>query len=416
MPAIVGAARGARLDAAAEGLLEPRAGGVRPRAPNRRRSPSTCRRRVPRKLAAIVPSQPDGRRPSRSRSLTPTMRSAGSASSSFAARTSTAANGSRVLETAMHIDILDDPAVPVLRRTARAGRRRCSIAAIGDEIHDGILGCHCCIFPVVDGIPVLHLQPAASHAREHIEAGTAGARAAGDGRPRRRGAGASVRGGGRVADRRPTRTSSRRSDRASRAATSSIASPIRPSSWPTPSSAPWRGTVLRAGGRAARHLRRFGTPDAIAHRLSRRRRRCWPTCSSRRSGWRGASRRLAAKPSAATATRRCRSRAARSASRCAPTRSCTSGPSGSSSARCSARSTGSPHARPSLINHTHNQLAWSPSHGQPLRRRATATCSRRRQPRVFGEARLFADVVDRRSARPVAASTIRRRARRAIRR
>src|SRR5260221_7210547 len=23
-----------------------------------------------------------------------------------------------------------------------------------DEIHDGILGCHCCIFPVVDGIPV----------------------------------------------------------------------------------------------------------------------------------------------------------------------------------------------------------------------------------------------------------------------
>src|SRR5438876_5122120 len=39
------------------------------------------------------------------------------------------------------------------------------------EIHDGILGCHCCIFPVVDGIPVLHLQPAATAARDHIEAG-----------------------------------------------------------------------------------------------------------------------------------------------------------------------------------------------------------------------------------------------------
>src|ERR1019366_5012806 len=26
-----------------------------------------------------------------------------------------------------------------------------------DDIHDGILGCHCCIFPVVSGIPVLHL-------------------------------------------------------------------------------------------------------------------------------------------------------------------------------------------------------------------------------------------------------------------
>jgi uncharacterized protein YbaR (Trm112 family) len=40
-----------------------------------------------------------------------------------------------------------------------------------DVIHDGILGCHCCVFPVVDGIPVLHLLPAAIAAREHIEAG-----------------------------------------------------------------------------------------------------------------------------------------------------------------------------------------------------------------------------------------------------
>jgi uncharacterized protein YbaR (Trm112 family) len=39
-----------------------------------------------------------------------------------------------------------------------------------DEIHDGILGCHCCVFPVVDGIPVLHLLPGASLAREQVEA------------------------------------------------------------------------------------------------------------------------------------------------------------------------------------------------------------------------------------------------------
>jgi uncharacterized protein YbaR (Trm112 family) len=38
-------------------------------------------------------------------------------------------------------------------------------------IRDGILGCHCCIFAVVDGIPVLHLQPASTLAREHVEAG-----------------------------------------------------------------------------------------------------------------------------------------------------------------------------------------------------------------------------------------------------
>jgi uncharacterized protein YbaR (Trm112 family) len=40
-----------------------------------------------------------------------------------------------------------------------------------DEIHDGILACQCCIFPIVDGIPVLHLLPAATTAREQIEVG-----------------------------------------------------------------------------------------------------------------------------------------------------------------------------------------------------------------------------------------------------
>src|SRR5262245_1425452 len=41
----------------------------------------------------------------------------------------------------------------------------------GDEIQDGILGCRCCIFPIIDGIPVLHLQPSAVTARGHVEGG-----------------------------------------------------------------------------------------------------------------------------------------------------------------------------------------------------------------------------------------------------
>jgi uncharacterized protein YbaR (Trm112 family) len=41
----------------------------------------------------------------------------------------------------------------------------------GDDLVDGILGCHCCAFPVVAGIPVLHLQPAAAKALGHLDAG-----------------------------------------------------------------------------------------------------------------------------------------------------------------------------------------------------------------------------------------------------
>lgn len=43
----------------------------------------------------------------------------------------------------------------------------------GDEIIDGILGCHCCAFPIVDGIPVIHLEASAVAAREHLDAGRA---------------------------------------------------------------------------------------------------------------------------------------------------------------------------------------------------------------------------------------------------
>lgn len=41
----------------------------------------------------------------------------------------------------------------------------------GSEIVDAILGCHCCVFPVVDGIPVMHLSAPAVVAKEQIEAG-----------------------------------------------------------------------------------------------------------------------------------------------------------------------------------------------------------------------------------------------------
>lgn len=41
----------------------------------------------------------------------------------------------------------------------------------GEELHHGILGCACCIFPVIAGIPVLHLQPEATTARGQVEAG-----------------------------------------------------------------------------------------------------------------------------------------------------------------------------------------------------------------------------------------------------
>lgn len=41
----------------------------------------------------------------------------------------------------------------------------------GDEIQDGILGCQCCIFPVVWGIPVLHLLAPTTTARDQIQAG-----------------------------------------------------------------------------------------------------------------------------------------------------------------------------------------------------------------------------------------------------
>ena len=41
----------------------------------------------------------------------------------------------------------------------------------GDDVMDGILGCQCCVFPVVDGIPIMHLLPPTTTARELVEQG-----------------------------------------------------------------------------------------------------------------------------------------------------------------------------------------------------------------------------------------------------
>ena len=46
-----------------------------------------------------------------------------------------------------------------------------------------------------------------------------------------------------------------------------------------------------------------------------------------------------------------------------------------------------------LIGHTHNERTWSPSHGQPLSPEGYADLFETLEPRIFGEAGLFADVV-----------------------
>ena len=46
-----------------------------------------------------------------------------------------------------------------------------------------------------------------------------------------------------------------------------------------------------------------------------------------------------------------------------------------------------------VINHTHNQLVWSPSHGNALTPSGYRNLFETATPRVFGESTLFADVV-----------------------
>ena len=70
----------------------------------------------------------------------------------------------------MHVDLL------AILRCPYCGGRLDLVTSLfhradGDTIRDGVIGCQCCVFPVVDGIPVMHLHPASNTARERIEAG-----------------------------------------------------------------------------------------------------------------------------------------------------------------------------------------------------------------------------------------------------
>ncbi len=70
----------------------------------------------------------------------------------------------------MHISTLD-----ILRCPYCGGRLELVTTLFhrrdGDEVHDGILGCHCCLFPVVAGIPVMHLDEAAKSACTMVQDG-----------------------------------------------------------------------------------------------------------------------------------------------------------------------------------------------------------------------------------------------------
>src|SRR5215471_6149324 len=98
---------------------------------------------------------------------------AGSASSSSGARRSTppASRCSNISATRpMLIETLE------VLRCPYCGGRLALVESLfhnrtADELHDGILGCHCCIFPLVDGIPVLHVLPASTIARDQLQAG-----------------------------------------------------------------------------------------------------------------------------------------------------------------------------------------------------------------------------------------------------
>jgi len=70
----------------------------------------------------------------------------------------------------MHLALLE-----ILRCPYCGGRLELVASTIhrrdGDEISDALLGCHCCVFPIVAGIPVMHLDGAAKAASAYVGAG-----------------------------------------------------------------------------------------------------------------------------------------------------------------------------------------------------------------------------------------------------
>jgi hypothetical protein len=115
----------------------------------------------------------------------------------------------------------------------------------GDYIEDGILGCHCCIFPVVSGIRL----PAAGVDGRATRTGGPSISPPDHVRPRRRCAGGDLRGDGGAPGRTPYRELVERSEPNFEGGYFCIGSRIRPSSWLTPWCAV-AGTALADGGRA----------------------------------------------------------------------------------------------------------------------------------------------------------------------
>ena len=59
----------------------------------------------------------------------------------------------------------------VLRRTLELVTSSFHRLRDDSDIQDGIIACHCCVFPVIDDIPVMHLNEPAPAAKDQIEAG-----------------------------------------------------------------------------------------------------------------------------------------------------------------------------------------------------------------------------------------------------
>jgi len=262
-----------------------------------------------------------------------------------------------------------------------------------DSIEDGVLGCQCCIFPVVDGIPVMHLQPMATTAREQIEAG----------RPdlaRRTMFGLE---------------DAQHADRFDRVAAAGTAT--------------YRETVEALGPNfeGGYFLYRFSDPtfvvaqavvQAIGRTVLGGARRAIDVCGGSGHLTRSLLG-LSGPPPVLADLYFAKVWLARrfTAPGCEPV--CCDGNAPMPFARgafhlamCvdafmyiwtkrqfvgemerlvdTADASGAV-----LIGHTHNERTWSPSHGQPLTPEGYAALFERRQPRLFGEAGLFADVVDR---------------------
>ena len=288
----------------------------------------------------------------------------------------------------MHTELLE------LLRCPYCGGRLALVTSLfhrtaGATITDGVLGCECCTFPVVDGIPVLHLNAPSGTARACLDAGdSAGALMAMIG----------------VAD--PERMQQFAAAAASPEATykdilEALGTDVEGKYFLYRFSDPTfvvadavvravAGTVLRGGGRAldvcggSGHLTR--TLASIAHR---------PVLADLFVAKIWLARRFMVPESVPVC---CDGNAPLPFARGA-----------FDYAMCSdafmfiwekrqfvgemlRAVDGSPRGTV-VINHTHNQLVWSPSHGQALTPAGYRNLFETAAPRVFGESTLFADVV-----------------------